>query len=74
VVKRAIACLPVLGTQNCISHEGNSIKMPERPGIAVSRRRQAPEERDSRNVARSEFVPEAIFRDEDFSGLGRIVW
>src|ERR1700730_2787761 len=49
VVKRAAACLPVLGTQNCISHQGNSIKMPVCLGMAVSIRRKAPGKRDSRN-------------------------
>ena len=49
-VTQAVAGRPVLGARNCFSHDGNSIKMPEHPGIAVSIRTQAPEKRDSRNA------------------------
>jgi hypothetical protein len=48
-VTQAVAWVPVLGARNCFSHEGNSIKMPEHLGIAVSIRMQAREERDSWN-------------------------
>jgi hypothetical protein len=50
-VTQAVAWRPVLGARDCFSHGGNSIKMQECLGIAVSIRTLAPEKRDSRNVA-----------------------